>query len=473
MSFIELTLVLLGGGALVLFVLAIIRPPIKGSAFNRLAVVGFSVLALMLAANVVFRFRGVSERASEMRDWSHQSQHSSEAFIDPDFSTHSGAPVEWTTTEVHTSSSRGVLFIALLVPFAVFALVRWMTNKRVRNPEDEHSDSGWGWIAASAACFLIFGVYFASAKRMEVATLAPPSESEPSMDELMDRYNAPRIQVTAGEVAAATGSPTDQASTASAKILGDAPIAVANSQLATIADDATETAARIEASGHEHPPTATPAAADPFATDAEPPVASDHGREHTQQFVASKTKTTTSRPDWVDQPSRFVGNVQRVVVHAGPYSTRDECDQELRNKMRDVVLQHLADLVREATGDGYPDVPDLERLGITDTLIIREFVADDTFYEDGEASFGLTTSAWRLLEFSEQSNQNLVTAWKSYARRNRVGKTAAVAVMALSVLAGIFTLLKIDTWTRGYYTKRLFLGVPAAIIGAIFLLSFL
>ena len=28
-----------------------------------------------------------------------------------------------------------------------------------------------------------------------------------------------------------------------------------------------------------------------------------------------------------------------------------------------------------------------------------------------------------------------------------------------------YGLLKVDTWTKGYYTKRLFLGVPAAIIG--------
>jgi hypothetical protein len=32
-------------------------------------------------------------------------------------------------------------------------------------------------------------------------------------------------------------------------------------------------------------------------------------------------------------------------------------------------------------------------------------------------------------------------------------------------------LLKIDSWTKGYYTKRLFIGVPAVIIGIIALLA--
>jgi hypothetical protein len=37
----------------------------------------------------------------------------------------------------------------------------------------------------------------------------------------------------------------------------------------------------------------------------------------------------------------------------------------------------------------------------------------------------------------------------------------------------VWGLLKIDTATKGYYTKRLFLGVPAAIIGGFLLLMYL
>ena len=41
----------------------------------------------------------------------------------------------------------------------------------------------------------------------------------------------------------------------------------------------------------------------------------------------------------------------------------------------------------------------------------------------------------------------------------------------LGLLTLVFALLKIDTWTKGYYTKRLFLGVPAAIIGGLLLMG--
>ena len=43
----------------------------------------------------------------------------------------------------------------------------------------------------------------------------------------------------------------------------------------------------------------------------------------------------------------------------------------------------------------------------------------------------------------------------------------------LALLSLVFALLKVDTWTRGYYSKRLFLGVPLAIIGGLLLVSLL
>ena len=40
---------------------------------------------------------------------------------------------------------------------------------------------------------------------------------------------------------------------------------------------------------------------------------------------------------------------------------------------------------------------------------------------------------------------------------------------AIDVVLG-FVLLQVDTWTRGYYTKRLLVGVPVVIIALSFLL---
>ena len=47
------------------------------------------------------------------------------------------------------------------------------------------------------------------------------------------------------------------------------------------------------------------------------------------------------------------------------------------------------------------------------------------------------------------------------------------AVLLLGLLGGVFGLLKVDTWTKGYYTKRLFIGLPLAILGLFGLLALL
>lgn len=95
----------------------------------------------------------------------------------------------------------------------------------------------------------------------------------------------------------------------------------------------------------------------------------------------------------------------------------------------------------------------------------------DSYVEDVEASFGLTRTLWAKLEISPQQDQFLVESWKRYARRDGIAMAMAASATVLGVLGLAFALLKVDTWTRGYYSKRLFLGVPAAIIAVVLFAS--
>jgi hypothetical protein len=54
--------------------------------------------------------------------------------------------------------------------------------------------------------------------------------------------------------------------------------------------------------------------------------------------------------------------------------------------------------------------------------------------------------------------------WDELRREGRFAAVGAGAGSVLGLIGLAFGLLKVDTWTKGYYTKRLFLGVPAAII---------
>ena len=55
-------------------------------------------------------------------------------------------------------------------------------------------------------------------------------------------------------------------------------------------------------------------------------------------------------------------------------------------------------------------------------------------------------------------------------RSERFAVVGAGAGSVLGLVGLALGLLKVDTWTKGYYSKRLFLGVPAAIIGGLALL---
>jgi hypothetical protein len=81
--------------------------------------------------------------------------------------------------------------------------------------------------------------------------------------------------------------------------------------------------------------------------------------------------------------------------------------------------------------------------------------------------------AHMLLEFQDRQDEQLLDRWRGFARQESIAVIAIFGGLALLGLALIYGLLKLDTWTRGYYTKRLFLGVPAAIIAVVVLLAFL
>jgi hypothetical protein len=61
--------------------------------------------------------------------------------------------------------------------------------------------------------------------------------------------------------------------------------------------------------------------------------------------------------------------------------------------------------------------------------------------------------------------------WEELRRGERFAVVGAGAGSVLGLIGVVFGLLRVDTWTKGYYTKRLFLGVPAAIIGVLALLG--
>ncbi|HMO83789.1 MAG TPA: hypothetical protein PKC18_02605 [Lacipirellulaceae bacterium] len=345
------------------------------------------------------------------------------------------APMEETVVVKRSAS----MLLLLALPLGAFAAIRAMRGQGAR---------GGKWAAAGAlllASVVAFGFFGVSSRTVRVP--APPMAYPPSivakqkivhepaagtapqlpMDELWDRLTAPRIEVAA--VAAEEAEPA----AADAAAEGEAGV-VAMADEAPAADAASEETAVAEVLL-------------PAASTAEPP----------------------PRPEWVTTPPKLAGPVRRVVVESGPYATLGECYEALRREMRMAVATRVEDLASESVGRPV-GVPDLEVMRVGNVFIDRELLADQ-YVETGQASFGEMQNAWALLEFDRNDDQKLLRAWQGYARRDGIRQTALVAGLVVSVLALIYGLLQVDTWTRGYYSKRLFLGVPAAIIGLIMLID--
>jgi hypothetical protein len=177
------------------------------------------------------------------------------------------------------------------------------------------------------------------------------------------------------------------------------------------------------------------------------------------------------RPDWLDSPPKFVGNGYRVIAHTDPYSTVEECYDALRKRMREIVSGHIQELAQQLDPRHYAYVPSLETLGVSDDYIKRELCPEEPFVETIDSSVGDMVRAHMLLEFQDRQNEQLLDRWRAYARQERVMVIALVGGLAILGLGLIYGLLKLDTLTRGYYTKRLFLGVPAAIIAVVVLVA--
>ena len=147
--------------------------------------------------------------------------------------------------------------------------------------------------------------------------------------------------------------------------------------------------------------------------------------------------------------------------------------------------QIIADGQIISHGGGNPEWADyrlysLRNMGIDIDYVRREIVAKDPknnesreFVESVERSVGPMKKLFLQIEFTPAIDRELRRHWDARARTERFATVGVGAGSILGLLGLIFGLLKIDTWTKGYYTKRLFIGVPAAIIAGFLLLVIL
>lgn len=187
-----------------------------------------------------------------------------------------------------------------------------------------------------------------------------------------------------------------------------------------------------------------------------------------ESLDASPVTPEVPVPDWVSHPPKSVPNVYRHVVNSSWYPTEEDCRARINPLIEEAVINYL----HQTVGDhGMGLVHSLPQLGITSDFIRDNLVADEFYKTRGfEHEDGLT-NLYVLLEIDSVESDFMVAQWRAHARLHRIAWVRNLMVGVMLSLAGVLGLIKIDTATKGYYTKRLFIGVPAAIIGGVMLIA--
>lgn len=333
-------------------------------------------------------------------------------------------------------------------------------------------------------------IYHESHVTMQAAPAVPPMPAPPAMagqsiEEMWKQLTAPRINLdeppAAPSDAPTMGPSSPQELTAAARVILSASLPGAdpftqgwlvNAAKSILGvpvsseEQAKLHAAAAEAVASMQPPISA-APAEPAATEVASSLAS--GGVNASPISISK-RVELRKPDWVLSPPKQIGNVRRIVLASDPFATEDECRRELDEKMQKIVIDRAIELSHASfLGNRFGD-PDLHNLGLGEDYIRRELCTDE-FIDVIDTSVGEMKKSYVLLEFNEAQDALLVDRARAHARREGLVDTTLLAGFLLGGVATLFGLLKIDTWTRGYYTKRLFLGVPAAIIGTLALFA--
>ncbi len=165
------------------------------------------------------------------------------------------------------------------------------------------------------------------------------------------------------------------------------------------------------------------------------------------------------KPDWVTSPPTRVGNTFRPVIRSDPFTTVDECHKQLDDLLLHATAEYLDQLVDSNYYGRRPD-RHLRPLGVT-LAYIRSHYCEEDFSETLQFEVGEMKQVCILMKFDEDAQADLRRRWKDSQLEDRLAGVGAVSGGVMLLLGMVFGLFKLDTATKGFYTKRLIFGALA------------
>lgn len=163
------------------------------------------------------------------------------------------------------------------------------------------------------------------------------------------------------------------------------------------------------------------------------------------------------RPEWVGRQPGMVGDVYELPVSSSLESNLAASEQALRRRIVEATQQY----VREYLGD--------ERATMFIHLDPRDIEArlvdsQSTFSDVVETSVAPMHQSHALLRIPASFRAELDMRWNQVVATSRAVGTGAAMLGGVVLLSLLFGYYRLDTATRGYYTRRLQWGLAAGIL---------
>ncbi len=216
----------------------------------------------------------------------------------------------------------------------------------------------------------------------------------------------------------------------------------------------------------------TPAAV-AVPTESDTPIAASREPHELAVEPTTRIRYLTPRPDWVETEASTIGDDYQVAVESGLYPRKRTAQQTLREEVKTAVDQYVNDYLGSEfastlTGYSIEEGQTGEARTINLRLDGKSFeIAGDRFDEQVEFDYGVMNQSHALVKFDKNIQQALEQRWSRVRATSRLFQTGLGTGAILLLLGTMFSYLKLDTATRGYYTGRLQFGAAAAILAIV------
>ncbi|MFO0896699.1 MAG: hypothetical protein U0836_04640 [Pirellulales bacterium] len=228
---------------------------------------------------------------------------------------------------------------------------------------------------------------------------------------------------------------------------------------------------------HEAPAAAPepPAPAD-TAPLAEPAAASTPPVPTAQPEIPAGAKVVEKAPDWIHEPAHFdpTNYTYTHVVKSGTATTPFELNRKLNQEITDVTRLYLSEAIDPAAAGLQVPIEYLRQKVVKQQhteSVRRQFNGPAGFDDPGAVTYVQET--WARLEYGPDVKRDLSLMWDQHVAERRLWQVGGVGALVMGVLASALGYLRLDTATKGFYTRTLrwgAVGVILALVAAAFTL---